>query len=74
MIASVIGHCALLVAIIIFNPSRGMLRGTPDIMNSICLNNADRRGRRHRRKRCLNRRKKQLLRKEGAGQERARRR
>ena len=33
MIVSVIGHCALLVAIIIFNPSRGMFRGTPDIMN-----------------------------------------
>jgi len=32
MIASVIGHCALLVAIIIFNPSRGMFRGTPDMM------------------------------------------
>ena len=33
LIVSVIGHCALLVAIIIFNPSRGMFRGTPDIMN-----------------------------------------
>jgi TonB family protein len=33
MIVSVIGHFALLVAIIIFNPSRGMFRGTPDIMN-----------------------------------------
>ena len=33
MIISVVGHCALLVAIIIFNPSRGMFRGTPDIMN-----------------------------------------
>ncbi len=32
LIVSVIGHCALLVAIIIFNPSRGMFRGTPDIM------------------------------------------
>jgi periplasmic protein TonB len=33
LIISVIGHCALLIAIIIFNPSRGMFRGTPDIMN-----------------------------------------
>jgi TonB family protein len=32
MIVSVIGHCGLLVAIIIFNPSRGMFRGTPDMM------------------------------------------
>lgn len=32
MIVSVVGHCALLVAIIIFNPSRGMFRGTPDMM------------------------------------------
>ncbi|TFH64560.1 MAG: hypothetical protein E4G91_05425, partial [Candidatus Zixiibacteriota bacterium] len=32
MIVSVVGHCALLVAIIIFNPGRGMFRGTPDMM------------------------------------------
>jgi len=32
MIVSVIGHCALLVTIIILNPSRGMFRGTPDMM------------------------------------------
>jgi periplasmic protein TonB len=33
LLISVIGHCALALLVIIFNPSRGMFRGTPDVMN-----------------------------------------
>lgn len=33
MIISVVGHCLLLVTLIIFNPNRGMFHGTPNIMN-----------------------------------------
>ncbi len=33
LVISVIGHCALLLGLIALNPSRGMFRGTPDIMN-----------------------------------------